>query len=235
MAQQLGTRRSPVALALSRHGFARPSRREFAALLAIAVLVLAISLAVLGREWWRIGLLGEWLTYLALALAVQSWRPFRSVLARSGQGRQAAVVAILVLLALGQFIGGGRQTYPLVRFQMFTDLAATQLTQYHLLGVTRSGATVQVDPVALYPSLDRGRFEGKLVQMTEAAVQDGLGSDAADTYERLLSALLKRHNLGARDRIVRLDVYAVDQRLDPPPRGRQPVRAVRVWSVEAGS
>jgi hypothetical protein len=204
-------------------------------LVATAVLILVISLAALGREWWRVGLFGEWATYLLLALAVLSWQPFRSALARSGRGRQAAVIGVLVLLGLGQFIGGGRQTFPLVRFQMFTDPAATEQTQYHFLGVARSGAKVQVDPVRLYPSLDRGRFEGKLVQATEAAIQDGPGSTAADTYERLLSALLERHNLGARDPIVRLDVYAVDQWLDPPPRGRQPVRAVHVWSVEAGS
>jgi hypothetical protein len=234
MAQQLSTRRAPVASVLSRHGFARPGAREVAALVATAILVLVASLAALGREWWRVGLLGEWATYLLLALVLLSWRPFRSALARSGRGRQAAVFTILFLLALGQFIGGGRQTFPLVRFQMFTDPAATQLTQYHFLGVTRSGATVQVDPVGLYPSLDRGRFEGKLVQMTEAAIDHGPGSDAADTYERLLSALLHRHNLGARDPIIRLDVYGVDQRLDPPPRGREPVRALRVWSVEAG-
>jgi hypothetical protein len=231
---QLSTTRSQSASALSRHGFTRPSGREVAVLVGAAVLVLAVSLAALGREWWRVGLLGEWATYLLLALVVLSWQPFRSALARSGRGQRAAVVAILVLLGLGQFIGGGRQTFPLVRFQMFTDPAATEKTQYHFLGVARSGATLQVDPVRLYPSLDRGRFEGKLVQTTQAAIRDGPGSSAAGTYDRLLSALLERHNLDARDPIVRLDVYAVDQQLDPPPRGREPVRAVRVWSVKAG-
>jgi hypothetical protein len=214
-------------------GFTRPTGREVALLLAVGCLVLAISRAALGPSWWRIGLVGEWVTYLLLALALLAWRPLRSVLARISRLQRTAVVACLLLLALGQFIGGGRQTFPLVRFQMFTDPAASTLRQYHYLGHTRSGAGVPVDPVALFPSLDRGRFEGKLVQAAEAALQDGPRSEAATTYDEILLALLERYNLGTDDPIVRIDTYAVDVPLDPPPRDPLPTGGVRVWSVAA--
>jgi hypothetical protein len=213
--------------------FAYPTGREIGLLVAVGIFVLAISLAALGPRWWRIGLVGEWVTYMLLAFAILSWRPFRSVLARTSRGQRTAVAATLLLLALGQFVGGGRQTFPLVRFQMFTDPAATELRQYHLLGVTKTGERIPVDPVVLFPSLDRGRFEGKLGQTTEAALEDGPGSDAANTYEGILMALLERHNKSARNPIVRLDVYALDLPLDPPPRDRVAAGGARVWSVEA--
>src|SRR4030095_6418958 len=61
-------------------GFSRPTGREVALLLAVGCLVLAIALAALGPSSWRIGLVGEWVTYLLLALALISWQPLRSVL-----------------------------------------------------------------------------------------------------------------------------------------------------------
>ena len=215
-------------------GFTRPTGREVGLLLAVGCLVLAVSLAALGPSRWRIGLVGEWVSYLLLALALISWRPLRSVLAGSSRLQRTAVVACLLLLALGQFIGGGRQTFPLVRFQMFTDPAASTLRQYHYLGHTRSGAGVPIDPVALFPSLDRGRFEGKLVQTAEAALQDGPRSAAASTYDELLLALLDRYNLGTDDPIVRIDTYAIDVPLDPPPRDPLSTAGTRVWTVDAG-
>jgi hypothetical protein len=213
-------------------GFTRPTGREVGLLLAVGCLVLAVSLAALGPSSWRIGLLGEWVTYLLLALALISWQPLRLVLAATSRLQRTAVVAGLLLLALGQFVGGGRQTFPLVRFQMFTDPAASTLRQYHYLGHTSSGAGVPVDPVALYPSLDRGRFEGKLVRTAEAALQDGPRSEAARTYDELLLALLERYNLGTDDPIVRIDTYTVDVPLDPPPRDPLTTRGTRVWSVD---
>jgi hypothetical protein len=213
-------------------GFSRPTGREVALLLAVGCLVLAIALAALGPSSWRIGLVGEWVTYLLLALALISWQPLRSVLAGTSRLQRTAVVACLLLLALGQFIGGGRQTFPLVRFQMFTDPAASTLRQYHYLGHTRSGAGVPIDPVALFPSLDRGRFEGKLVQAAKAALRDGPRSEAARTYDEILLALLERYNLGTDDPVVRIDTYAIDVPLDPPPRDPFSTGGTPVWSVD---
>jgi hypothetical protein len=214
-------------------GFVRPNGREVGLLLAVGVFVLAISLAALGPDSWRIGLVGEWFTYMLLALALLSWRPLRSTLGNTSRFQRAAVVTCLLLLALGQFVGGGRQTFPLARFQMFTDPAASTLRQYHYLGHTESGSSVPVDPVALFPSLDRGRFEGTLVRAAEAALRDGPHSEAARTYDEILMALLKRHNLGTDDPIIRIDTYAIDVPLDPPPRDRVRTGGTRIWSVEA--
>jgi hypothetical protein len=213
--------------------FARPARRDVGLLLAVGFLLLAISLAALGPRWWRIGLVGEWMTYMMLALALISWRPFRWVLGAISRMQRTAVVACLLLLALGQFLGGSRQTFPLARFQMFTDPAASALRQYHYLGHTRSGASVSMDPVALFPSLDRGRFEGKLVQAAEAAIRDGPHSEAARTYDEILMALLKRYNLATDDPIIRIDTHALDVPLDPPPRDGVSTGGTRIWSVDA--
>lgn len=216
-----------------RFQFMRPPRRESVALVATGIMVLVVSAAVLGPRWWRLSLLGEWATYMLLAVAVLAWRPFRSAVARTGRRERVAVVAAFLLLALGQFIGGSRLTFPLVRFQMFTDATSSQTRQYHYLGFSKTGDPMSVDPVELFPSLDRGRFEGRLQQTVEAAVKDGPGSDAATTYEGILSALIARYNMSAKDPLVRLEVRAVDLSLDPPPRDRVAASGTLVWSVEA--
>ena len=214
-------------------GFARPTSREAMTLAGCGLLVLLGAWAALGQRWWRLGLVGEWATYMALGVVLLSWRPFRSVVSRSGWLQKAAVVACFLLLAVGQFIGGGRQTFPLVRFAMFTD-PGPQAARYHTyLGVTRTGRQVEVDPVALYPSLARGSFAGQIILSGDAAIAGGPGSDAGRAYDDLLLALLKRQNMGRDDQLVRLDVYLVQAGLDPPPRHRSAVRAQRVWSVEA--
>jgi hypothetical protein len=200
-------------------------------LVAVGVAVLVLSLVALGPKWWRVGLVGEWGGYLLVALAILSWLPFRSALARTGRGSKAAVVTCFLLLALGQFLGGGRQAFPLSRFQMFTDPAPSVAHQYRYVGVSTTGRTVAVDPVRLFPSLDRGRFDGKLIQTAQAAIQGGPGSGAAETYDGILTALLERYNANARDKLARLEVYTVDAPLDPPPRDRVAVEATRVWSV----
>lgn len=215
-------------------GFARPTSREIAILAGIGLLVLLATAAALGRRWWRPGLVGEWATYMVLAYAVLSWRPFRSAVAGSGRRRRAAVAGCLLLLVMGQFVGGGRHTFPFVRFAMFTDPGPADARWYSYLGLTRTGRSVQVDPVALYPSLDRGRFAGRLFDSAQAAVAGGSGSAAGEAYGDLLLALLRRENLGRDDPLVRLDVYLVHADLDPPPRHRTAVAAGRVWSVEAG-
>jgi hypothetical protein len=217
----------------SRFQFMRPPRRESVVLAATGVVVFVVSAAVLGPRWWRLSLLGEWATYMLLAFVVLAWRPFRLAVARTGRRERIAVTAAFLLLALGQLIGGSRLTFPLVRFQMFTDATSSQTRQYYYLGISKTGDTTSIDPVELFPSLDRGRFEGRLQQTVEAAVEDGPGSDAAATYEGILSALIARYNLGAKDPLVRLEVRAVDLSLDPPPRDRVAVRGTLVWSVEA--
>jgi hypothetical protein len=214
-------------------GFARPKAHEAGILVAVGVLVLLVSWVALGARWWRAGFVGEWATYMVLAYTVLSWRPFRSVAARIGRAQKAAILACLMLLAIGQFIGGGRQTFPFVRFAMFTDAGPQEARYYTYLGVSKAGRSIQLDPVALYPSLDRGRFDGRLFGAAEAAIAAGPGSDAARAYDDLLLALLERHNLSAGDPLVRLDVYLVDAPLEPLPRHRTGVRAQRVWSVEA--
>jgi hypothetical protein len=214
--------------------FVRPTVREEVVLASVGLLVLLAAAAALGHRWWRPGLVGEWATYMVLAYAVLSWRPFRSAVARSGR-RRVAIAGCLLLLVLGQFVGGGRHTFPFVRFAMFTDPAGPPDARwYSYLGLTRAGRSVQVDPVALYPSLDRGRFVGRLFDSAEAAVADGSGSAAGEAYDDLLLALLRRENLGRGDPLVRLDVYLVHADLDPPPRHPTAVAAERVWSVEAG-
>ena len=214
--------------------FARPASRERAILAGIGLVVLLAAAAVLGRRWWRPGLVGEWATYMALAYAVLSWRPFRWAVAGSGRRPRAAVAGCLLLLVMGQFVGGGRHTFPFVRFAMFTDPSPADARYYSYLGLTRAGRSVQVDPVALYPSLDRGRFAGRLFDSAEAAIAGGSGSAAGQAYGDLLRSLLRRENLGRGDPLVRLDVYLVHADLDPPPRHRTAVAAGRVWSVEAG-
>jgi hypothetical protein len=213
-------------------GFAWPTGREVVILAGCGLLVLLGAWAALGQRWWRLGLVGEWATYMVLGVVLLSWRPFRSAISRSGWLQKAAVVACFLLLAIGQFIGGGRQTFPLVRFAMFTDPASQAARYCAYLGVTGTGHQVQVDPVALYPSLARGSFTGRLCQSAEAAVAGGPGSDAGRAFDDQLLALLKRQNMGG-DQLVRLDVYLVQADLDPPPRHRSDVRAQRVWSVEA--
>jgi hypothetical protein len=215
-------------------GFARPAIGEGGILAGVGLLVLLAAAAALGPRWWRPGLVGEWATYMVLAFAVLSWQPFRSAVGRGGRLQRAAVAGCLLLLALGQFVGGGRHTFPFVRFAMFTDPGPAEARYYSYLGLTRSGRSVQVDPVALYPSLDRGRFAGRLSDSAEAAIAGGSGSPAGEAYDDLLSALLRRGNLGRDDPLVRLDAYLVHAALDPPPRHRTAVAAERVWSVEAG-
>jgi hypothetical protein len=215
-------------------GFARPAVREGGILAGIGLLVLLAAAAALGPRWWRPGLVGEWATYMVLAYAVLSWRPFRSAVARSGRPQRAAVAGCLLLLVMGQFVGGGRHTFPFVRFAMFTDPGPPDTHHYSYLGLTRTGRSVRVDPVALYPSLDRGRFVGRLFDSAEAAIAGGSGSGAGEAYDDLLLALLRRRNLGRDDPLVRLDVYLVHTDLDPPPRHRTAVAAGRVWSVEGG-
>lgn len=214
-------------------GFVRPTIREEGILAGVGLLVLLAAAAALGHQWWRPGLVGEWATYMVLAYAVLAWRPFRSAVARSGQLQRAAVAGCLVLLVLGQFVGGGRHTFPFVRFAMFTDPGPPDAHYYSYLGLTRAGRSVQVDPVALYPSLDRGRFAGRLFESAEAAIAGGSGSAAGEAYDDLLLALLRRQNVGRDDPLVRLDVYLVHAELDPPPRHRTAVAARRMWSVEA--
>jgi hypothetical protein len=203
-------------------------------LVVVGVGVLAVSMAALGARWRRAGLVGEWATYMVLAFAILSWRPFRAVLAGSGRVQRLAVVGCLFLLALGQFVGGGRHTFPFVRFAMFTDPAETEAHYYTYVGVARSGRTVPLDPVDLYPSLDRGRFDGRLELSLEAAREEGPGSDAARDYDQLLTAIVTRHNRDAADPLVRLEVYTVEADIDPPPRERTAVTTTRVWSLEAG-
>jgi hypothetical protein len=215
-------------------GFARPTIVEGGMLAGAGLLVLLAAAAALGRRWWRPGLVGEWATYMVLAYAILSWQPFRSAVARSGRPQRAAIAGCLLLLVMGQFVGGGRHTFPFVRFAMFTDPGPQDARYYSYLGLTRAGRSVQVDPVALYPSLDRGRFVGRLFDSAEAAVADGSGSAAGEAYDDLLLALLRRENLGRGDPLVRLDVYLVHADLDPPPRHPTAVAAERVWSVEAG-
>ena len=143
-------------------GFARPTIREGGILAGIGLLVLLAAAAALGRRWWRPGLVGEWATYMVLAYAVVSWQPFRSAVAGSGRRQRAAIAGCLLLLVMGRFVGGGRHTFPFVRFAMFTDPGPPDARYYSYLGLTRAGRSVQVDPVVLYPSLDRGRFVGRL-------------------------------------------------------------------------
>jgi hypothetical protein len=171
---------------------------------------------------------------MVLAYAILCWRPFRSAVAGNGRLQRAAVAGCLLLLVLGQFVGGGRHTFPFVRFAMFTDPGPPDARYDSYLGLTRAGRSVQVDPVALYPSLGRGRFAGRLAESAEAAIAGGRGSAAGQAYDDLLLALLRRQNLGRDDPLVRLDVYRVHADLDPPPRRRTAVAAERVWSVEAG-
>ena len=215
-------------------GFVRPRGREEGILLGAGLLVLLVAATALGHRWWRPGLVGEWATYMVLAYTVLAWRPFRSTVARSGRRQRVAVAGCLLLLVMGQFVGGGRHTFPFVRFAMFTDPGPPDTHWYSYLGLTRAGRSVQVDPVALYPSLDRGRFAGRLFDSAEAAIAGGSGSAAGGAYDDLLLALLRRQNLGRDDPLVRLDVYLVHADLHPPPRHRTAVAAGRVWSVGAG-
>jgi multisubunit Na+/H+ antiporter MnhB subunit len=216
------------------HGFARLTSREGAILAGVGLVVLLAAAAALGGRWWRPGLVGEWATYMVLAYAILRWQPFRSAVGRSGRPQRAAVAGCLLLLVLGQFVGGGRHTFPFVRFAMFTDPGPPDARYFSYLGLTRAGRSVQVDPVALYPSLDRGRFAGRLVDSAEAAIAGGSGSAAGEAYDDLLLALVRRENVGRDDPLVRLDVYLVHADLDPPPRRRTAVAAQWVWSVEAG-
>ena len=86
--------------------FIRPSRREIGWLVVVGCAILTLSMAALGPKWRHIGLVGEWATYMAFALAILAWRPFRSALAQTQRLQYAAVVASFLLMTLGQFVGG---------------------------------------------------------------------------------------------------------------------------------
>jgi hypothetical protein len=129
-----------------------------------------VGFALLGPSRWRWGLVGEAVSYLGLGLGLVCWRPFRRLLAALPARGRRLPPAVLVLLLLGQLVGGSRLAFPLSRFSMYTDeLSATEVS-YAVEAVGAGGERVVVSDPSLFPSWRRDRFASLVERIAEDEV-----------------------------------------------------------------
>jgi hypothetical protein len=164
------------------------------ALIALGGLIIATSIATMAAAgWWRAGLLVEGCWYLALIWGISTYRPFR-FLGQVDVAQRAVLACFAFTLLAAQFAGGGRHTFPLVRWAMYTDPApAAQAVVYE--GLTGAGKSALLRPAALVPPLGRGRFGSKLRYAYDASQRTSSpGHTELDQLLRTLAVLYNRSN-----------------------------------------
>jgi len=178
----------------------------------IAILTIAIALAVLPQRWWRIGLISESLWYLAVLWFLINYRPLWIQCARLPT-RYIVVIALFSVGFLGgQYLGGGRLTYPFVRWAMYTDQIARPT--YHIyVGVLDSGERVLLHPEQLFSSLRNGKIQSllrsALKQMAEKKKNENLHIGSTE-LDGLLNAMATVWNEGKRGSpILAIEVFEV--------------------------
>ena len=124
----------------------------------LAVVTVAVSLGLVTlMGYWRTGLAFEALWYLTLCALFSAATPIRNLLGSLTTLQRATLTIFGVGLLAAQFVGGGRHTYPLVRWAMFTDVRLdASATIFE--GVRQSGVRIRIEPAELVPSLSNGRF-----------------------------------------------------------------------------
>jgi len=166
----------------------------------------------------RPGAVLEALSYLGLALALASITAVRATFSRVARVPAAILVLGAVLVVFGQLGGGGRHTFPLVRFNVYTDEIgddASDFTTYEGVRADGSRALLQGDHV--FHSLENGRFGSFQSHLFSASgigsgrATDGRHDAAVDDYRRFLLGVLRQYNAEHSDRpIVALDIVAHD-------------------------
>jgi hypothetical protein len=197
------------------------------ALPVVGAITIALSLAILALTGiWRARFVAEAVWYLALLLFFSALQPFRSLMASLPRPYQLTFLAFGLALLSAQFVGGGRHTYPMVRWAMFNDpVVQPKVVLYE--GISASGERVLLRPMNLVPSLRNGRFTSKLRQAYQAAVT-APPSDGSTEFDKLLRSLARIRNLSQlNDPIVSVEVFEhtlpPDSWFDRPEQRRTPV------------
>jgi hypothetical protein len=197
----------------ARPSFSWPSRRVVTAIIALWLLASVPGLIVLNFRQFRLGTFGEALSYLALALACSTIVPLRAMFARLSRGLSMVLVAFAVLVAFGQLGGGGRHIFPLVRFNVYTDEVAEDVSFTRLVGHSETGNRILVEGAEVFYSLQGGRFQSFHTSLLEASGltrTDAVSSESPQVrdYERLLRSVLRQYNDDNDRRLAALSVEA---------------------------
>ena len=190
-----GLERNGWWISTCRQRFSWPSRRLAGAITTLWFVAAVPGLAVLMRRNPRLGPLGEALSYLVLALALASVTALRAAFAQLSRSLGALLVVAAVLMLFGQLGGGGRQFFPLVRFNVYTDSPDSVVHQ--LEGLTKTGNRCCIrrrrlhlwaGPLQLYTSLLRA------TGLSSGTATDGRHDSAVDDYRRFLLAIIRQYN-----------------------------------------
>jgi hypothetical protein len=168
------------------------------ALPLLSAITIGFSLAIVVlMDIWHPTFAVEAVWYLLLVMVFVAIRPFKDMIARLPRGYQLSLLVFGLALLSAQFLGGGRHTYPVVRWAMFNDpVFEARATIY--VGVTTSGERVLLHPMSLVPSLRNGRFTSKLRFSYEAAaaasLSEGATKEESTEFDQLLRSLARIHN-----------------------------------------
>jgi hypothetical protein len=186
--------------------FTKPTFAAFALpVLGAATIALGlVTVRVTG--WWRPGLAVEGFWYCALLITFSAIPQFRLMFRKLSRGQQLALLSFSVALLAGQFVGGGGDTFPIVRWAMYTS-PVSQASAVVYEGITQSGDRVLLRPAELVPSLAHGRFESKLQRAYESSLQSSFPRGTTQFDELLRSIALIYNRGGTHDPIVAVEVF----------------------------
>ncbi len=136
----------------------------------------------------------EFLLLLVVLTPLISSRCFRNWLDRLTRTEKQMGTIILLLMITFQFIDLSRNTFPFVRWSMYTEVFEPAEMSWGKVSATlRDGSTTEVNPTQLFPSINRC-FAERFQNIVTAARQDKLTELGEQTYQRLLTAIGEQYN-----------------------------------------
>jgi len=171
--------------------------RDWSQLMRITLLWFSAYLAALlfDRDLWVVSPYGLaeslcWLLILSLLVSVPAVRAFVGGLPRAQ--RAFCAVAIGALL-FGQFTGiRPKRTFPLVPWRMFgsVDRTLQPFTFFELVGDTKDGRSLLVNPVKVFPSLKNFRMTVGLSGVIERGLDEAAAREQRQADEQRLREML---------------------------------------------
>jgi len=153
------------------------------------------------------------------------------------RGARVILLASVLLMGIGQFVGSSERTYPLAHWHMFSSANPAHRYGLHVVeGTTNSGQRVRLVPGALFPSVSRHLLTFNL-QRTFNRIPRSPAIRTMTAAQRLraeqaLAALARRYNrMHPDDPLVGVEVMRVRLRFDPQ-QGTYTAESVRVMESQ---
>lgn len=140
-----------------------------------------VGLAALWYTGWLgedPGILFEAVLYPVLAWSLASADHLRADILSLPRRTRSLLLLLVGLAVTAQFVGGGGDVYPGVRWAMFSD-EVTQVSGAAVIVTTSDGTSEVIQPATLFGSLRNGRGESLAARLDPDDLDDLLASYAA--------------------------------------------------------